>query len=169
MVLRLLPLVLIVALAASAAAQTSGQPGQSRRGAPQSAVVKEGVGHFDKAFYDLTPKGRHAEAAVLFDRAIAAFDRELAANPASSDAHVYLARIYAMRKDFRKAASHYDKLAELEPFNVDACVFAAVEYMNADDPAEARRRLVGAKDRTLDTEVLARLDEYIAKVDALKR
>ena len=169
MVLRLLPLVLVVALTAPAAAQTSGQPGQSRRGAPQSAVLKEGIGHFDKAFYELTPKGRHDEAAVAFAAAIAAFDRELAANPASADAHAYLARIYAVRKDFRKAAGHYDKVAELEPFNVDACVFAAVEYMNANEPAEARRRLVDAKDRTLDADVLARLDEYIARVDAFKR
>jgi hypothetical protein len=169
MVPRLLPLVLILLLAAPVGAQTSGQPGQSHRNGPQSAALKEGIAHFEKAFYDLTPNGRHTEAAAALGLAIAAFERELAANAGSVDAHVYLARIDAFKKDFRKAAGHYDKLAELEPFNVDACLFAAVAYMDAADPVEARLRLVAAKDRTLDPEVLARLDEYLAKVDALKR
>jgi tetratricopeptide (TPR) repeat protein len=169
MVSRLVPLVIVVALAAPAAAQQAAQPGQPGRDAPRSAALRDGITHFDKAFYDLTPKGRHGEAAEEFDVAIAAFDRELAANPASADAHRYLGRIYAARRNFEKAAGHYDKLSALEPFNVDACVLSALAWLDAKDPAEARLRLVEAKNRTADPEVLAALDEYVAKVDALKR
>jgi tetratricopeptide (TPR) repeat protein len=166
---RLLPLVLVVALAATAAAQPPGQAGQQGRDTPRSAVLRDGIGHFDKAFYDFTPKGRHNEAAVEFDAAITAFDRELAANPASAEAHRYLARIYAARKQFVKAAGHYDKVAALEPFNVDVCILSALAWVDAKDPAEARLRLIEAKSRTADPRVLEKLDEYIGKVDALKR
>lgn len=169
MVLRVLPLVLVVALAAPAAAQAGREPGQSHRDAARSATLQAGIDHFDKAFYEFTPKGRHAEAVVEFDAAIAALDRELAANPGSAEAHRYLGRIYAARRNFEKAAAHYDRLAALELFNVDACVLAALAWIDAKDPGEARRRLVEAKDRTTDPQILARLDGYIARVDALKR
>ena len=60
-------------------------------------------------------------------------------------------------------------MAALEPLNVDACVLAALAYVDANEVAEARARLVGARSRTKDPSVLARLDEYIARVDALIR
>lgn len=163
----LLPLALVVLLAAPAAAQTGPPP--ARRPAAQSVDVRDGIGHFDKAFYQLTPRNRLQEAAGEFDQAIAAFERELSVNASSTDAHRYLGRIYAVRKEFRKAAGHYDRVAALEPLNVDACVLAALAYVEAGDADEARRRLEEAWDRTLDPGVLARLDEYLAKVDALKR
>jgi tetratricopeptide (TPR) repeat protein len=169
MVFRLLPLVLIVALAAPAVAQPAGRAGQSGRETPRSTVLQNGIDHFDKAFYDLTPKGRHDEAASEFAAAVAAFDRELTTNPSSAEAHRYLGRIYAARRNFQKAAGHYDKLAAIEPFNVDACVLSALAWLDAKNPAEARRRLVDATERTSDPRVLAQLDGYLAKVDALKR
>jgi len=168
MVMRLLPLVVVVLGAVPAFAQ-SGPPPKPGVPSTQSDHMQSGVRHFERAFFELTPQKREAEARVEFDHAIAAFERELAATPASADAHRYLAKIHAVRKEFGKAGAHFDKVAELEPFNVDACVLAALAYLDADDAPGARLRLVGAKDRTLDPVVLARLDGYIAKVDALKR
>ncbi len=169
MTARALLVLVVVLLASPAAAQ--GDPPQRPAGppAPQSEQMKAGVAHFDKAFYDLTPRNRHAEAADEFNRAVAAFERELAASPSSAAAHTYLARIYAVRKDFRKAGAHYDEVSEIEPQNVDACVLAALAYLDANEVAEARDRLVRAKARTVDPSVLARLDDYIARVDALRR
>lgn len=169
MVLRLLPLVLVFAILLASPAAGQNRPPAQNAGASQSALLKQGISHFEKAFYELTPKNRRAEADAEFDQAVAALEAELGVNPASADAHRYLARIDAVRKDFPKAAAHYDRVSELEPFNVDACVLAALAYLDAKNPTEARLRLVAAKDRSLDAAVLARLDEYIAKVDALKR
>jgi len=169
MISRVALLLAVVFLASLAAAQ--GGPPQRPAGppVPQSEQMKAGVAHFDRAFYDLTPRNRHAEAAAEFDLAVAAFERELTASPGSARAHTYLARIYSVRKEFKKAGEHYDQVAAIEPLNVDACVLAALAYVDAKEVAEARARLVVARSRTQDPSVLARLDEYIARVDALIR
>ena len=86
------------------------------------------MSHFERAFYELTPQKRDREAAQEFDQAIAQFELELTRQPSSAVAHQYLGRIYSLRKDYRKSAEHYDRLSEIEPLNVDACVLAALGH-----------------------------------------
>ena len=121
------------------------------------------MSHFERAFYELTPQKRDREAAQEFDQAIAQFELELKQQPSSAVAHQYLGRIYSLRKDYRKSAAHYDRLSEIEPLNVDACVLAALAYGEAGEFAEARARLTEAKLRTSDPAALARIAEYLAK------
>lgn len=148
---------------------TAGQPGLPlARGGEQSEGLRRGVGHFDKAFYDLTPHKRDLEAAREYDLAIAEFQRELAMRPSSAEAHAYLARIYYLRNQFDKAATHYDQLAALDPYNIDAYVLAALAYAEDGKFAEARTRLTAAKHQTMDSGVLTRLDEYLAKLPTSK-
>jgi len=144
-------------------------PLQSRNRGPQSERVRLGVGHFERAFYQLVPQKRDAEATREFDLAVEQFEGELAAHPASIDAHAYLAKIFAVRKEFGKAAAHYDRLIELEPLNVDLYVLAALAYIDNMQVTEARARLVAAKDRTSDPAVVAKLTEYLSKLDQRKR
>lgn len=167
MVRNVQALFLVLILASAASAQSS--PPGAGRPQPPADKMQAAVAHFDKAFYELTPKKRDVEAAAEFDLAIAAFDAALAEKPASAEAHMYLARIHAARKEFRQAAAHYDRVAAIEPFNVDACVLAALAYVDANDVPEAGRRLAEARLRTRDPDVLARLDTYVAKLDALKK
>ena len=161
--------VLLASVSAAFAQNGSPPPRPESQPSPQTERLKNGIAHFERAFYVLTPQKREAEAAAEFATALTEFEGEVAASPASIEAHTYLARIHAFRKDFRKAGAHYDQVASLQPFNVDACVLAALAYIDAKDVAEARLRLVDAKTRTMDPDVLARLDEYIARVDALRR
>lgn len=167
--MRLLAVVLVLAACATPAVAQNAPPSSPTPPASQSANMRAGVEHFDKAFFQLTPQKRVEEANAEFAQAIAAFEREVAAVPSSAVAHRYLARIYAARKDFKKAAAHYDKVAAIEPLDVDACVLAALAYIDANQVNEATLRLLDAKTRTADPIALARLDEYLAKVDALKR
>ena len=169
MAAKLLPLVLLVVLLLPATAVPGPAPPQSKSQVPQSERVRQGVSHFERAFYELTPHKRDVEAAREFDLAIGQFESELAEQPRSAEAHAYLARIYAVRKDFGKAAAHYDRLSELEPDNVDACVLAALAYVDSGQVTEARARLIAAKERTSDPDVLAKLAEYMSKLDQLKR
>jgi cytochrome c-type biogenesis protein CcmH/NrfG len=127
------------------------------------------VSHFERAFYELTPQKRDREAAQEFDQAIAQFELELTQQPSSAVAHQYLGRIYSLRRDYRKSALHYDKLSEIEPLNVDACVLAALGYAESGDVAEARLRLAEARSRTSDPVALAKIAEYMAKLDKLNR
>lgn len=150
------------ALQAVPSQQTPGQAGQSER-------VRSGVQHFERAFYELTPRKQDADAAREFDMAIADFEAEAAARPSSAIAHSYLGRIYNIRKDYKKAAAHYDRLSDIEPLNADACVLAALAFAEDGQIAEARARLEAAKLRTSDPSALARLAEYISKLNGVKR
>lgn len=160
-------LVLLAALLAPPGSQST--PPQSPGRPEQSEHIRNGVQHFERAFYDLTPKKQDADAAREYGLAIAEFEAEAAANPASATAHSYLGRIYSLRKDYRKAAAHYDRLSEIEPLNVDACVLAALAYAEDGQTAASRARLEAAKLRTSDPHALARIDEYISKLNAAKR
>ena len=166
MVSKLVPLVLLVFLVCPLAARPGpamGPQGDDPQG--RTERVKSGARHFDRAFYDLTPRKRDAEAAREFDLAVAEFEAELRESPASVDAHRYLGRIFTLRKQFRQAARHYDEVAGLQPGEVDACVLSAAAWADAGEFAEARARLLKAKGRTSDPGALARLDEYLAKLD----
>ncbi len=134
-----------------------------------SARIQRGQSHFDKAFYDLIPQHRDQDAAREYDLAIAEFQGELASNPASPDAHAYLARIYYLRHEFDKAATHYDQLTGIDPHNIDAYVYAALAYADGGHLAEARRRLETARTQTVDPHALAQIDEYLRKLDATSR
>jgi len=163
----LLLLFLAVLLAPTSA--SAGQPGLPLpSGGDQSEPVRRGVGHFDRAFYDLTPHQRDLEALHEYNLAIAEFQRELAVRPSSAEAHAYLARIYYLRKQFDKAAAHYDTLAELDPFNLDAYVLAALAFAENGQIPEARDRLAAAKNHTADPEALKRLDGYLATLHTAK-
>ncbi len=168
MVTTLASLVLLIPLVV-APAQQQGPPGQSRGQTQQSEHVRNGVQHFDRAFYELTPKKQDADASREFDLATAEFEAETRANPSSATAHSYLGRIYSIRKDYKKSAAHYDRLSDIEPMNVDACVLAALAYAEDGQIAESRARLEAAKLRTSDPYALAKIAEYTSKLDNLKR
>jgi tetratricopeptide (TPR) repeat protein len=166
---QFLSLVLLTALLVPAWAESGQAPPAQKSPTAQSERVRQGVSHFERAFYELTPQKRDREAAQEFDQAIAQFELELSRQPSSAVAHSYLGRIYSLRKDYRKSAAHYDRLSEIEPLNVDACVLAALAYGEAGEFAEARTRLTEAKLRTSDPAALARIAEYLAKLDRLSR
>ena len=169
MVRQFLPLVLLTVLLVPASAEPGQGPPAQQNPTVQSERVRQGVSHFERAFYELTPQKRDREAAQEFDQAIAQFELELSRQPSSAVAHQYLGRIYSLRKDYRKSAEHYDRLSEIEPLNVDACVLAALALGEAGDVAEAKLRLLEARQRTSDPAALARITEYIAKADKLIR
>ncbi len=166
MATTLVSLVLLLALAAPVPPPTPPQgPAQSQ----QSERMRSGVQHFERAFYELTPKKLDAEAAREFDQAIAEFEAEAVDRPSSAAAHSYLGRIYSLRKDYKKAAAHYDRLTVIEPSNVDAYVLAALAFVEDGQVSEARARLEAAKRVTSDPDVLGRLAGYISKLDTVKR
>ena len=162
---QFLPLVLLTVLLSPAWAESGQAPPAQKSPTIQSERVRQGVSHFERAFYQLTPQKRDREAAQEFDQAIAQFEVELTRQPSSAVAHQYLGRIYSLRKDYRKSAEHYDRLSEIEPLNVDACVLAALGHAELGEMAEARLRLTEAQQRTTDPVALARIAEYMAKLD----
>lgn len=169
MATKVLPLVLLTVLLVPGAALSGPASPTEQSPTEQSERVRQGVSHFERAFYELTPHKRDREADQEFEQAITQFELELTRQPSSSVAHAYLGRIYSIRKDYRKSAAHYDRLSQIEPLNIEACVLAALAYGEVAEFAEARARLVEARQRTTDPDVLARLAEYMSKLDRLNR
>ncbi len=83
------------------------------------------MSHFERAFYELTPQKRDREAALEFDQAIAQFELEVKQQPSSAVAHQYLGPHLFAPEGLPEVRQHYDRLSEIEPLNVDACVLAA--------------------------------------------
>jgi tetratricopeptide (TPR) repeat protein len=166
---HVLAFVLLALLLSPATAEPGQGPPAQQNPTVQSERVRQGVSHFERAFYDLTPHKRDREAAQEFDQAIAEFELELKQRPSSAVAHQYLGRIYSLRKEHKKSAGHYDRLSEIEPLNVDACVLAALAYGESGDYAQARARLLDARRRTSDPVALETIAGYLVKVDRLIR
>ncbi|MGE5358639.1 MAG: tetratricopeptide repeat protein, partial [Bacteroidales bacterium] len=114
---------------------------------------------------EFTPKKQDADAMREFELAIAEFEAEATARPSSATAHSYLGRIYSLKRDFKKSAAHYDRLSDIEPQNVDACVLAALAYAEDGQFAESRERLETAKLRTSDPKALELIAQYMSKLD----
>ena len=167
---QFLPLVLLIVLLSPAWAESGQAPPAQKSPTAQSERVRQGVSHFERAFYELTPQKRDREAAQEFDQAIAQFEGELTRQPSSAVAHQYLGRIYSLRKDYRKSAEHYDRLSEIEPLRTwtRAC-WRRWPTPSSARLAEARLRLTEAQQRTTDPVALARIAEYMAKLDKLNR
>ncbi len=127
-----------------------------------------GMEYFKKGFYEHAPRHQDAEAERNYGLAVTEFKAAIAENPASSDAHRNLARLYYVRKNFAGAAAEYKKVSELSPGDVDAYVNHALACIELSRLDEAVRSLEQAKDQTFDPKALEILDSYIAKVRDLQ-
>lgn len=162
----LTPMVLLAVLLTPALAPAAPSPGQASTRSEATDNVRQGLAHFERAFYQLMPGNRSGEAEAEFDLAEAAFLREVSLRPASVAAHRALARLNAVRGRDVQAAREYDEVARLEPSDADALVLAALSYAKLGHFDTARNRLLDARGRTDDAAALARLDEYLARLDA---
>lgn len=165
----LMPLVLLAALLAPSPARPDQNPQTAPTRPEASDHIREGLAHFERAFYGLVPQKRHKEADVEFDLAVAAFQRELAQRPASVAAHRHLARIHAVRGHHAEAAASYDEVARLDPLDLDACVLASLAYVELGRFDEARDRLLAAREHATQDSARARLDEYLTKLAGARR
>lgn len=148
----------------------SAVPGYSDRDAGDGAASeeayhnREGLTHFKKGFYDLTPHHKKEQATQEFALAVQEFQKALALNPASPQTHKNLARLYYLQGKFLQAAMHYEKLTQLNPNDIDSYVLAALSYAEAGKFAEARAQLESAKAMTTDEGVSTKLNEYLERL-----
>ncbi len=147
----------LVALAVPAA--------HSSQNPPANDLVAQAKAHFEKGFYEDTPKGRGTEAAAEFVQAARLFEQALATNPDDAVAHRLLARLYAVQAKHLLAAKHYQRTAEIDTLDLDALVLAASEYANARHFTESKTLLQMAQGRTTDPQALEMLRTYLQKLD----
>jgi tetratricopeptide (TPR) repeat protein len=164
--------VIFLCLWTASALTAAGPSPQKTPGAPgreQTTHLQRGLASFEQGFYEMLPKGRRAEAEDAFVTAVRELELALEAEPNNVRAHRTLARVHSLRKDHAAAAAHYRRLTEIDPFDVDAYVLAAVSLVEAGRFDEARIELERAKGRTADARALALLDSYLAKLAEAER
>jgi tetratricopeptide (TPR) repeat protein len=160
-ILRISSLLTAVFLLAACIAAAVGGPLQSEKAPDHN---RKGLRYYDEAFYQQLPKGRQREADALFDLAITEFKAAISANPKSVAAYRNLARVLYLRQDYLLAADAYRTVTILEPRDIDAYLFLALSYTQADRFAEALQALETAKTMTKDPEAIGKLDGYIKKI-----
>lgn len=161
--LVVLSVVAATALALAAAPQKDpSAPAKDR--AAQASHRERGLASFEQGFYELLPKGRRTDAEAAFAVAVRELTQAVADDPGDREAHRALGRVYTLRNDHLRAAAHYRRLTEIDPYDVDAYALAASALAEAGSFAEARTELERAKGRTSDPRTTALLDGYLAKL-----
>lgn len=136
---------------------------------PANDLIAQAKVHFEKGFYEDTPKGRGSEAAAEFDQAARLFEQALTTDPNDAVVHRHLARVYAVQAKHLLAAKHYQRTAEIDPLDLDALVLAASEYADAKHFTESKTLLQLAQGRTTDPRALQMLRGYLQKLDDAER
>ena len=136
---------------------------------PVNDLVARAKAHFEKGFYEDTPKGRGLQAAAEFAHAAGLFEQALAADPNDADAHRRLARVYAVQAKHLLAAKHYQRAGEIDPLDLDALVLAASEFADAKHFGESRTLLRRVQERTTDPRALRLLQGFLQKLEAAER
>ena len=155
-----LPLALGALLAGAAAAQGPAA------GIPAEAwYAGRGETLFNDAFYRLVPARRHQEAARLFADAVREYRHAVSINPDYEPAWRRLARAHYVQKQYPEAAGAYREVLRLNPADVDVSVRLALTYSRLDRFDEAIAALDLARGYIDDMEALARLDDYIARLE----
>ncbi len=127
---------------------------------------QKGLEYFKQGFYKHTPNNEIAEAEKNYGLAIKEFKEAISQDPFYPEAHRNLARLYFLQKNFDGAAEQYQSVTELTPGDLDAYVNLALALIELKRFDQAVQSLERAKLQTSDTQVLEKLDSYIAKVRA---
>lgn len=163
-------LCVFAAFALTAYAAASPQKSSRASASEKSSHLQRGLADFERGFYELLPKGRRAEADQALTAAVKELELALETEPSNRDAHRTLGRIHALRENHKAAAEHYLRLTEIDPYDLDSYVLAALSLAKDGRLAESRVELEKAKGRTADPDTLALLDGYLAKLaEASKR
>lgn len=137
--------------------------------APARYHVERGNDYFNKGFYEALPKKKEDEASHHFEQAVSEFQKAIALDKDSVEAHRKLARVYYVQKRYLESAREYRKVTDLMPSDIDAYVLTALAYTRVKQYEQAIERLTAAKGVTDDKAVLEKLDDYITRIEQEQR
>jgi len=129
---------------------------------------QKGLSHFNEGFYRLMPKGKREEALQRYGQAIAEFKKAIRINEGHVEAHLNLARVYYVQKNFSEAAEKYKQATELTPYDIDIYVKLASAYARINRFSEAIEQLEKAKTFTGEAVVINQLNDLIRKLEQVK-
>lgn len=127
---------------------------------------RAGLDHFNKAFYEATPRGERARAAEEYGLAEQSFLEAIRSTPDWVEPYLHLGRTYFVQKKYRQAAELYQKALTLEPQRKEIYLRWASALEKAGDYQGAVQVLQTLRAQETDELALARLDELIKGLQA---
>jgi cytochrome c-type biogenesis protein CcmH/NrfG len=145
---------LLLAAAGPAAAQTANELNQA------------GQDHFNKAFYEATPRQEHAKATDEYGLAEKSFQAAIRSQPDWVEPYLHLGRTYFVQQKYRQAAELYQKALTLAPQRKEAYLQWASALEMAGDYQGAVKVLQTLRAQETDARALAMLDKFIKRLQA---
>ena len=133
---------------------------------PLDEHEKEGLSHFQKAFYEATPRKDRAKADVHYRMAERAFQKAIEKDPHRVESYVHLGRTYFVQKKYKKAAITYRKALKLAPDQKEIYLKLASALEMGGDFAAAVDVLKQLREKETDERALQILDDFIRKIES---
>lgn len=145
---------LLLAMAAPVPAQTADELNQA------------GLDHFNKGFYEATPRGESAKAAEEYSLAEQSFQAAIRSNPDWVEPYLHLGRTHFVQEQYRQAAELYQKALTMAPQRQEIYLQLASALEKAGDYRGAVKVLQTLRTQETDERSLAKLDEIIKRLQA---
>jgi cytochrome c-type biogenesis protein CcmH/NrfG len=131
-----------------------------------SELNQAGLDHFNKAFYEATPRKEHAKAAEEYRLAEQSFQEAIRSKPDWVEPYLHLGRTYFVQQKYRQAAEAYQKALTIAPQRKEAYLRWASALEKAGDYQGAVRVLQTLRAQETDEHAIAKLDEFIKQLQA---
>ena len=125
-----------------------------------------GLDHFNKAFYEATPRGERAKAAEEYSLAEKSLQEAINSKPDWVEPYLHLARTYFVQKKYRQAAELYQKALTIAPQQKEIYIRWASALEKAGDYQGAVNVLQTLRAQETDEVAIAKLDELIKRLQA---
>ncbi|MCX5888481.1 MAG: tetratricopeptide repeat protein [Deltaproteobacteria bacterium] len=125
-----------------------------------------GLDHFNKGFYEATPRGEGAKAAEEYSLAEKSFQEAIRSQPDWVEPYLHLGRTYFVQQKYRQAAEVYQKALTIAPQRQEVYLQWASALEMAGDYQGAVKVLQTLRAQETDERALAKLDEFIKRLQA---
>jgi tetratricopeptide (TPR) repeat protein len=125
-----------------------------------------GLDHFNKGFYEATPRGESAAAAEEYRLAEEAFQEAIHSNPDWVEPYLRLGRTYFVQQKYLQAAEVYQQALTITPQDKEIYTQWASALEKAGDYQGAVQVLQTLRAQETNEHAIAKLDEFIKRLQA---
>jgi cytochrome c-type biogenesis protein CcmH/NrfG len=125
-----------------------------------------GLDHFSKGFHDAAPRGEDAKAAEEYRLAEQSFQEAIRNQPDWVEPYLHLGRTYFVQQKYHQAVKVYQEALTLAPQNKEIYTKLASALEMAGDYQGAIQVLQTLRTQETDERAIAKLDEYIERLQA---
>jgi cytochrome c-type biogenesis protein CcmH/NrfG len=125
-----------------------------------------GLDHYNKGFYEATPRGENAKAVEEYRLAEQSFQEAIRSNPDWVEPYLHLGRIYFVQQQYTQAAKLYRKALMMAPQRQEIHLQLASALEKAGDYQGAAMVLQTLRARQTDQRSIDKLDGIIKRLQA---